>query len=119
MAYPSLFYPFPGFPNPADNPYDMVKLTCNEINVLFKGSHSKPVLMLQAFNYKNITFPYGIEYVNAEERACRDAGIKSRIYWNQGNYYDSLFNALQSDRSNTNTSTIMFSLATNGAVNTK
>lgn len=95
MVYPS-HYPatWNGFANPADHPYEVVKIAMtrgvererilNISNGLATSTPSKLRPWLQDFN---LGATYGPDKVKAQIQATYDSGLTSWLLWNAGNKY--------------------------------
>ncbi|MEX2013464.1 MAG: putative glycoside hydrolase [Parcubacteria group bacterium] len=95
MVYPS-HYPktWNGFANPADNPYEVIKIAMskgvereqvlNISNGLATTTPSKLRPWLQDFN---LGATYGPDKVRAQIQATYDVGLTSWMLWNAGNKY--------------------------------
>ena len=95
MVYPS-HYPatWNGFVNPAEHPYEVVKLALsrgmereqllNILNGLATSTPSKLRPWLQDFN---LGATYGSDKVRAQIQATYDVGLTSWMLWNAGNKY--------------------------------
>ena len=95
MLYPSLFSGIPGIVNPADKPYEIITQTCEQAKKIFADSPEKLAVILQAFGYKNIDFPYSPAYAAEELKAAKDSVIKSVMWWNFNGNYNGVFSALE------------------------
>ena len=94
MVYPS-HYPdgFKGYANPAENPYEIVKMSLDEGVELLSGvwsgtedelrAKSRP--WLQDFD---IGAYYTADLIEAQIKAARDAGASGWILWNARNVYE-------------------------------
>ncbi len=94
MVYPS-HYPdwFEGYGNPAEYPYEIVKRSLDEGTKLMRGffSGSEKELRnkfrpwIQDFDIGAV---YTSEKIEAQIKACRDAGASGWILWNARNVYE-------------------------------
>lgn len=94
MVYPS-HYPngFRGFSNPAENPYQIVKISLDEgvkmMNGIYSGSEadlrSKSRPWIQDFDIGAV---YTAPLIEAQIKASRDAGASGWILWNARNVYE-------------------------------
>lgn len=95
MVYPSHFpSTWNGFANPAEHPYEVVKLAMvrgiereqllNISNGLATSTPSKLRPWLQDFNLGAV---YGPDQVRAQIQATYDVGLTSWMLWNAGNKY--------------------------------
>ncbi len=88
MVYPSHYPPtWNGFKNPAEHPYEVVKLAMqggvDKVNMA-SSTISKLRPWLQDFN---LGAPYGVAEVRAQIKATYDVGLNSWLMWDAGNKY--------------------------------
>ncbi len=94
MVYPS-HYPngFKGYANPAENPYEIVKMSLDEGVDLIAGVWSGTEEELRAKSRPwlqdfDIGAYYTADLIEAQIRAARDAGASGWILWNARNVYE-------------------------------
>jgi hypothetical protein len=89
MVYPSHFIRgFGGFDNPAEHPYEVIKMTmirAVERAIVASSTPTKLRPWLQDFD---LGAKYTPEMVRAQVQATYDAGLTSWIYWNPSNVYN-------------------------------
>lgn len=89
MLYPSHFHAgYDGFANPGDEPYYFLNSGIKRSLEILSGEAVALVPWIQGFNLKSPN--YGPDYIAAQIKGCRDAGIKRFLIWNARNYYDTV-----------------------------
>lgn len=95
MVYPSHYPPtWNGFENPAEHPYDVVRLAISEgkrreevLNILLGIATSTPSKLRPWLQDFNLGATYGPDKVRAQIQATYDIGLTSWMLWNAGNKY--------------------------------
>lgn len=94
MLYPSHFAPgYDGHANPGENPYYFLYSGVERVKEILSGEAVAIVPWLQGFNLRSPNFGPG--YINAQIKACLDAGTSKYLVWNARNDYWATFSALK------------------------
>ncbi|MBI5701814.1 hypothetical protein HZC34_08260 [Candidatus Saganbacteria bacterium] len=87
MLYPSHFHNgYDGFANPGSEPYYFLNSGVKRSLEILSGEATQLAPWIQGFNMRSPN--YGPEYIRAQVKACRDAGVKRFLIWNARNNYD-------------------------------
>lgn len=89
MLYPSSFqFGIPGYRNPVQHPYDIVKRSLDEARARTAGAPARYRPWLQAFtDYAFGGQKFGAEEIGKQIDAARDAGAVGWMLWNPRNVY--------------------------------
>ncbi len=93
MLYPSHFNEdFEGYQHPGDNPYYFIYNGCRKVGHI-AGGRIVVRPWLQAFRWH--VSHYNTQYIQAQIKACNDAGSGGYLFWNSSNEYDTVLRALE------------------------
>lgn len=103
MVYPSHYTPFrEHFATPYETVYDSLMSIQNQFD---KKMNSKLVPYIELSNYHYpLSHVKKIAYIQAQLKAVKDAGADGWYAWSANNYYDVLFEVLQTNPGNSNPS---------------
>jgi len=88
MVYPSHFpNGWNGFKNPANNPYDVIKISMDKAVARTKTAGKDPNKIRPWLQDFNMGATYTKEMVRAQIKATYDAGLDSWMLWDPGNTY--------------------------------
>ncbi len=88
MVYPSHFPPtWNGFKNPADHPYETIKITMDSAVARAKAMNIDPLKIRPWLQDFDLGATYTKEMVQAQIKATYDAGLTSWLMWDPANTY--------------------------------
>lgn len=88
MVYPSHFpNTWNGFANPADNPYEVIKITMDKSVARMEAIGEDPLKIRPWLQDFNLGATYTAEMVRAQIDATYDAGLHSWLIWDPKNVY--------------------------------
>jgi hypothetical protein len=88
MVYPSHYPPtWSGFKNPADHPYEVIKISMQGGIDKATNASSTPEKLRPWLQDFDLGAPYNAPEVRAEIKATNDVGLNSWLMWDAGNKY--------------------------------
>lgn len=88
MVYPSHYPPtYDGYKNPADHPYEIIKLAMDTASQRLITATSTPSKLRPWLQDFDLGADYTAEMIRKEKQAVYDAGLKSWLMWDPANKY--------------------------------